>query len=101
MRIKMLYVLISLSSGTLIGFLIRKKKASGIFGKATSGIIFVLLFLLGMTVGMNESLFKNLPTVGLKALVLTLGGIFGSVSLSFVIYRLFFRDRNSNRGSPV
>ncbi len=95
----MLYVLISLSSGTLFGFLIRnRKKASGMFGKATSGIIFVLLFFLGMTVGMNESLFKNLSTVGLKAMVLALGSIFGSVGLSFVIYRLFFGDGNSNRG---
>ncbi len=89
----MLYVLLSLASGSVIGFLIRNRtKASRGFGKATTGIIFLLLFILGLTVGSNESLFKNISTVGLKALILTLGGIFGSVGLSFVVYRRFFGE---------
>jgi len=92
----MLYILLSLASGAFIGFFIRKrKKASSIFSRATSGIIFVLLFILGMTVGLNESLFKNLSTVGIKALVLTFGGLSGSVCLSLLVYRLFFRAKGT------
>jgi len=94
----MLYVLLSLAAGALLGFFIRKrKKVSAIFSRATAGIIFVLLFILGMTVGMNESLFKNLSAVGIKALVLTFGGMFGSVGLSFLVYRLFFRAKDTSQ----
>ncbi len=92
----MLYVLLALVSGVLLGFLIRKRKtASTIFKRSTSGIICALLFILGMTVGTNESLINNLSAVGLKALVLTFGGISGSVVLSFAVYRLFFREKDT------
>jgi hypothetical protein len=36
---------------------------------------------------------KNLPTLGLKALALTLGGVIGSVLLGWFTYVRFFKSK--------
>jgi hypothetical protein len=55
-----------------------------------------LLFLLGVAIGANEVIVKNLPVLGLKALLITLGGIIGSVMLSWIAYHLWFKPKNKN-----
>lgn len=59
--------------------------------------IWVLLFLLGVTVGTNEEIMNNLDTIGLKGLILALGSVLGSVILAWVVYRFFFvrKDESS------
>lgn len=47
-----------------------------------------LLFSLGLSLGSNPDLRAALPNLGLKALVLSLGTIFGSVSLVWLAARM-------------
>jgi len=54
--------------------------------------IFALLFLLGIAVGLNDELVKNLDSLGIYALVITIASILGSVILSWIVYHYFFRD---------
>ena len=42
--------------------------------------IWLLLFLLGIAVGTNGEIMNNLDTIGLKGLILALGGVSGSVT---------------------
>ena len=44
--------------------------------------IWLLLFLLGIAVGTNGEIMNNLDTIGLKGLILALGGVSGSVILA-------------------
>lgn len=55
--------------------------------------IYLLLFLLGISVGINETVINNLGTLGIQALLITLGGIVGSVVVSSFVYLLFFRSK--------
>ena len=59
-------------TGMLLGFLLRNKRLSWIH-KIITLLIWVLLFLLGIDVGGNETIIKGLHTLGLEALIITGG----------------------------
>lgn len=88
----MIIVTFSLLAGILAGYLLRKKEKTleGI-SRTTSGVVAVLLFILGASVGSNEQIVKNISKVGFQALILTAGALLGSISFSFLIQRLFFK----------
>ena len=54
--------------------------------------IWLLLFLLGIAVGTNGEIMNNLDTIGLKGLILALGGVI----LAWVVYRFFFMRRDES-----
>jgi uncharacterized membrane protein YbjE (DUF340 family) len=90
----MLTVVIIMAIGIATGFLIRSRsKFVTIADKLTMWSIYLLLFLLGIAIGANEIIVKNLPTLGVKALIITIGGIMGSVLLSWVVYHFIFKTR--------
>ena len=57
-------------TGMLLGYLLRSKRLSWIH-KIITLLIWILLFLLGIDVGGNESIIKGLHTLGLEAVVIT------------------------------
>lgn len=52
--------------------------------------IYVLLLLLGISVGLNNTIVQNIGTLGYQALVITLGAVIGSVLFSWLVFRIFF-----------
>lgn len=83
--------------GMLLGRLFRKiKSAELVVNKLIMVTIFLLLFLLGVAIGTNEMILKNLPTLGLNALLLTLGGITGSLLLANIVYVKFFKETEND-----
>ena len=59
-------------TGMLLGYLLRSKRLSWIH-KIITLLIWILLFLLGIDVGGNESIIKGLHTLGLEAVIITVG----------------------------
>jgi len=53
--------------------------------------IFALLFLLGVSIGINDKIVKNFSEIGLMATMLTLGAVLGSIILAKVVYSYFFK----------
>ena len=68
------------------GYLLRNQKMSFI-GRIITALIWVLLFLLGIEVGSNPSIVNGLQTLGLEAIVLTLGGSIGSAIFAWTLWR--------------
>lgn len=62
---------ISLITGILSGYLLRNKRRVSL-NKATLGVIVVLIFSLGFSIGSDSKLLGSLPTVGLNAVVIVL-----------------------------
>ncbi len=84
--------LLFLGGGILIGFLLRqKKKMRDIVEQSITVMIWVLLLLLGISIGTNEQVINNIHVIGSKALVITVGGIAGSIACSYLVYLKFFR----------
>ncbi|MBN2514948.1 MAG: LysO family transporter [Deltaproteobacteria bacterium] len=89
----MIVILTVLTGGIILGFLMRNHEMMiRIADRIMSWSIYLLLFLLGISVGVNETIIRNIHTIGVRALVLTAGGILGSVIVSYIVSRFFFRD---------
>lgn len=77
--------------GIFLGYWLRNHlKLVRISSKLTDGAIFLLLFFLGVTVGMNEKIISNFQNIGLQSFVITLFATIGSILVTFVFYKLFF-----------
>lgn len=56
-------------------------------------LIWVLLFILGIEVGGNEQIIKGLHTIGLEAVILTIGGTLGSVIAAWTLWRALYKRK--------
>jgi uncharacterized membrane protein YbjE (DUF340 family) len=90
----MLTVVAIMTAGIVLGYLIRSKTfIIKLNDKFIMWAIYLLLFVLGITIGANEIIMKSLPTLGLKALAITIGGVLGSIVLAWFTYIRFFKNK--------
>lgn len=87
----MFSIVFTMLAGMLIGHFLRDGKRLEKIEKSTSVTIFVLLFVLGLSVGSNSVITSNLGRLGWQAAVLAILGMSGSVIAARVVTRLFFR----------
>ena len=87
----MFSIVFTMLAGMLIGHFLRDGKRLEKIEKSTSITIFVLLFVLGLSVGSNNVITSNLGRFGWQAAVLAILGMSGSVIAARVVTRLFFR----------
>jgi len=92
------YIVIALFAiGILIGKLFREKeKTRKKVDVAITWAVYLLLFLLGISVGINKEIITNFSRIGYQAFWLTFGAVTGSVLLAKVVYIIFFKTK-SNR----
>lgn len=76
----------------LLGYLLRKQNLNRIH-KVITVLIWLLLFILGAEVGGNEAIIKGMHTIGLEAVVLTLGGTLGSVIAAWLLWRALYKRK--------
>ncbi len=93
----MFYLIMTFFAGICAGFIWRRIKAFSHVGKAVSLTVFVMLFFLGVEIGSDEHVLENLSTLGLRAFVLAVAGVAGSVILSMLLYKALFRKETENR----
>ena len=90
----MIGVVAVMTAGIIIGYLIRKRSfLLKINDKLIMWAIYLLLFILEVAIGTNETIMKSLPTLGLKALAITLRGVAGSILLAWITYIKFFKSK--------
>ena len=75
----MFSIVFTMLAGMLIGHFLRDGKRLEKIEKSTSVTIFVLLFVLGLSVGSNSVITSNLGRFGWQAAVLAILGMSGSV----------------------
>lgn len=87
----MITVLLVMLSGIVAGVIIhRKPRFVQINDQLISLAIYILLFLLGISVGVNKTIVQNIGTLGFQAIMITLGAVLGSVMVSWLVFHLFF-----------
>ena len=92
----MLSVLAIMALGITLGYLIRKRKTLvSLNNKLVMWAIYLLLFLLGMSIGTNQIILKNLPTLGITALLISCSTILGSVLVAWLGYLLWFKPKKN------
>ncbi len=87
-----LIVILLFIAGIVAGLLFRNKnKAKKRIDILVTVAIYALLFLLGISVGINNKIIEDFSKIGLQAVLLTIGAVFGSLILAKVVYHLFFK----------
>lgn len=76
-------------AGMLLGYLLQKWNLTKVQQVITC-LIWLLLFILGIEVGSNEQIVRGLHTIGLEALLLTLGGTLGSVVAAWALWKALY-----------
>ena len=84
--LSMLVLVVPLVVGIVSGFLLRGKLQVNL-GRLTFGVILVLIFCLGFSIGSNNELLASFPSVGLNAFVLALSAIGFSVLFVALVRR--------------
>lgn len=59
--------------------------------------VYLLLFLLGISVGVNDEIVGNMVAIGFKALFLSTGAMLGTLILAYLVVRLFFKEGPSGK----
>ncbi len=86
-------ILLFLILGTLAGVALRRQQRVLRWadrGSATA--VYLLLFLLGISVGSNQAAMNALGRLGAQALLLSLSAIAGSVLLALLLYHWLFHQ---------
>ena len=84
--------------GIFIGYLLRKhKKLVKPVDKITMFSIYLLLFLIGVSIGSNKEIITNIGSLGIIAVILSSGAIIGSILLSVPVYKKFFKDNENEK----
>lgn len=85
-------------TGMLLGYLLRKRDLGKIH-QVITGLIWLLLFILGIEVGSNEQIINGLHTIGLEAILLTLGGTLGSAVAAWGLWRLLYPQTRKEKAT--
>lgn len=88
----MLKIVAIMLGGICVGLLFRKRNMHWIQHVITF-LIWLLLFLLGIEVGFNKRIIDGLQALGLEALILTIGGVAGSIALSWLLWHFISKEK--------
>lgn len=89
----MITVLAIMTAGIFLGWLLHhKKQFLKIVSYTTNWAIYLLLFLLGLSVGTNEEILDNFDKIGVQSIIITLFAVVGSILVSWLTYILFFKN---------
>lgn len=89
----MFSIVLTMAAGGFIGYLCRRKCFLRPLEKSTSLTVFLLLFVLGLSIGSNRLIIDNLGAFGWQAVVLATAGTAGSILAAALVVRLFFKQR--------
>lgn len=88
----MFIVMIIMLAGVAVGYFLRDRKRLLLkIGQWNMTAIYLLLFAMGLSVGGDEQVMRQLDRLGGQSIVISLCSIGGSVFLSWVVYICFFR----------
>ena len=78
-------------AGILIGRVISKRKSYSIFSRMIFPIVIILLFFMGIAIGLNEEILLNFKTLGSEAFILTAGSVIGATAGGFILMKLLVK----------
>lgn len=77
-------------TGIAIGYLFRHFTCLRKTEKTISLTIFLMLFILGLSIGSNRQIIANLPNFGWQAAVISISATAGSILASWLVMKIFF-----------
>lgn len=86
----MFSIVATMLTGISLGYLFRHKPILQNTEKTISMTIFLLLFIMGITIGSNDELIMNLSNFGWQAAIISTSATCGSVLAAWLVMKFFF-----------
>ncbi len=89
----MITVLIIMTAGIITGWIFHHKATFLQWvSEFTNWAIYLLLFLLGLSVGTNKQILNSFDKIGYLSILITVFAVAGSILVSWITYHLFFKN---------
>ena len=89
-----MWIIISiLLAGIVLGYLLRKRLKEKLLSRFLLFAIYLLLFMLGVSIGTNKQVLDNLATLGMQSLAITAGTVIGSIFVVYFVFIFFFQKK--------
>ena len=82
--------------GAMIGYPLRNKTEIHKIPALIHIVVCTLLFLLGLSIGLNKALVSNFGYFCSQAAVIATLSVFGSISASILVYNIFFKKGDNH-----
>lgn len=79
--------------GVFIGYLLRHQSNIHKVSSLIHGTVCLLLFMLGLSIGLNQLIISNLSYFCGQAAVISSLSVLGSLFASLLVYQLFFKNK--------
>jgi uncharacterized transporter YbjL len=87
-----MWIILGLLIGSMIlGYFLQNHLNEKLLNQLLLFSIYLLLFLMGVNIGSNEQLIKNLSSLGWQALLLTIGAVIGSIIAAKILFYFWKR----------
>ena len=91
----MIEILLLIMGGMVLGYLVRRKEqVVRVTERLIIWSIFLLLFLMGLSIGRDSLIVNSLPSLGFNALLISIAGIAGSLVLALLLWKYFFGKKS-------
>jgi len=82
--------------GGALGYILRKQRTLiNYASKLITYVVYFLLLIMGISVGVNDELFADLPRVGLQSLVITVFALAGTIFFAWIFKRFVLHPTTS------
>lgn len=79
--------------GITVGFILRNNIKSTLINHLIFGVVLLLLFLMGLSIGTDHKLISVLPSLGLQAIIISFFSTFGSIISGWIIWIKLFKKK--------
>lgn len=79
--------------GITVGFILRNNIKSMLINHLIFGVVLLLLFLMGLSIGTDNKLISVLPSLGLQAIIISFFSTFGSIIAGWIIWIKLFKKK--------
>ena len=93
----MFKILIIISLGVGVGFILRQRFSLNKVSKVIMVLIYMLLLILGVVVGANETIISNLGTIGVKAAAISISAVLGSMIMAKILYHILYKGKEGGK----
>lgn len=91
----MISLILILLAGIVLGRIFRQKPLIRKSNKIIFPIVLVLLFLMGIGIGTNETVINNLYGLGKEALIITAGALIGTLAGAALLWHFVFAGKEA------
>lgn len=89
----MISIIATMLLGITVGFILRNNIKSTLINQLIFGVILLLFFLMGLSIGTDNKLISVLPSLGLQAIIISFFSTFGSIIAGWIIWIKLFKKK--------